>query len=155
MLRLNHARVHTTSIAWRQCKRRNCIPGERIGQFAAQSLVRPAEPPRKRPERALADDDPNKPPREVSSPNNLVKFPVKSKRGRPRKTGADYRVSVEQVSKHTYAVRLRWMRADGVKDGVVVNRFRDDIVRRVSKRNFPPDIGTSCKRQRGLNFRIS
>ena len=64
----------------------------------------------------------------MSSPNNLVKFPVKSKRGRPRKTGADYRVSVEQVSKRTCAVRLRWMRADGVKDGVLVNRLHDDIV---------------------------
>ena len=38
-------------------------------------------------------------------------------------------MSVEQVSKRTYAVRLRWMRADGVKDGVVMNRFRDDIVK--------------------------
>src|SRR5215467_3365153 len=36
------------------------IPGERIGRPAAQPVVRPPEPPGKKPERALADDDQNK-----------------------------------------------------------------------------------------------
>src|SRR5262245_19714693 len=66
-------------------------------------------------------------------PDNLYKFPVKSKRGRPRKSGDDYRVSVEQVSKHTYAVRIRWKRADGSEDGVVVNRMRADIVKEIQR----------------------
>jgi len=65
--------------------------------------------------------------------DNVVAFPVKSKRGRPKKSGDDPRVSVEQVSKHTYAVRIRWMRADGVEDGVVVNRLRDDIVKEIKR----------------------
>jgi hypothetical protein len=65
--------------------------------------------------------------------DNVVAFPAKSKRGRPRKTGDDYRVSVEQVSKHTYAVRLRWKRADGTEDGVVVNRLRADIVKEIQR----------------------
>jgi len=66
--------------------------------------------------------------------DNVVAFPVKSKRGRPKKSGDDPRVSVEQVSKHTYAVRIRWMRADGVEDGVVVNRLRDDILKEIKRR---------------------
>jgi hypothetical protein len=42
---------------------RDCIPGERGSQFAAQSVVRSAEPTDKKPEQSLADDCPNKPPR--------------------------------------------------------------------------------------------
>jgi len=65
--------------------------------------------------------------------DNVVAFPSKSRRGRPRKSGDDYRVSVEQVSKHTYAVRLRWTRTDGSEDGMVVNRLRDDIVKEIKR----------------------
>jgi len=42
---------------------RDCIPVERGGHFATQSVVRPAKPPGKRPERALANDSQDKPPR--------------------------------------------------------------------------------------------
>jgi hypothetical protein len=68
--------------------------------------------------------------------DNLVRFPAAekgAKRGRPKKTGDEPRVSVEQVSKHTFAVRLRWMREDGVEDGVVVNRLRDDVVKEIKR----------------------
>jgi len=82
---------------------------------------------------AQADEDTDGARLEAPPPDNLYQFPAPSKRGRPRKSGDDYRVSVEQVSKHTYAVRLRWKRADGVEDGVVVNRLRDDIVREIKR----------------------
>src|SRR5262249_54686478 len=65
---------------------------------------------------------------------NLVTFPSKSKRGRPKISAADsHRVSVEQVSKNTYAVRIRWKREDGSEDGVVVNRLTDSIVREIKR----------------------
>ena len=66
----------------------------------------------------------------------MVKFAAKSKRGRPRKTGGEYRVSVEQVSKRTCAVRLRWMRADGVEDCAVVNRFADAALARIETKQI-------------------
>ena len=72
-----------------------------------------------------------------AEPDNLVIFPTPVKtsaRGRPRKTGDTYRVSVEQVSKHTYAVRIRWKREDGSDDpGVVVNRLTDKIVKEIQR----------------------
>jgi hypothetical protein len=72
-----------------------------------------------------------------AEPDNLVIFPAPVKasaRGRPRKTGDTYRVSVEQVSKHTYAVRIRWKREDGSDDpGVVVNRLTDKIVKEIQR----------------------
>ena len=70
-----------------------------------------------------------------AEPDNLVIFPTKTPaRGRPRKTGDTYRVSVEQVSKHTYAVRIRWKREDGSDDpGVVVNRLTDKIVKEIQR----------------------
>lgn len=75
-----------------------------------------------------------------AAPDNLVIFPTPAKapaRGRPRKTGDTYRVSVEQVSKHTYAVRIRWKREDGSDDpGVVVNRLTDKIVKEIQRRRF-------------------
>jgi hypothetical protein len=100
------------------------------GKLSDSELFRNSEP---EPEPIQADEDTESAKREAPTPDNLYQFPVKSKRGRPRKTGDDYRVSVEQVSKHTYAVRLRWKRADGVEDGIVVNRLRDDIVKEIQR----------------------
>jgi len=68
------------------------------------------------------------------SGDNLLAFPTKSKRGRPKVSPADsHRVSIEQVSKNTYAVRIRWKREDGSEDGVVVNRLTDSIVREIKR----------------------
>jgi hypothetical protein len=64
----------------------------------------------------------------------VVPFQPKPKRGRPKKTGDTYRVSVEKVSLNTYAVRIRWKREDGTDDpGVVVNRLTDDIVKEIKR----------------------
>jgi len=49
----------------------DCIPGERVGQFAAQYVVRSAEPPDKRPERALAAEDPNEPLLDLEFANSI------------------------------------------------------------------------------------
>jgi CRISPR/Cas system-associated exonuclease Cas4 (RecB family) len=64
----------------------------------------------------------------------VLAFPSRSKRGRKPKDAADsYRVSVEQVSKNTYAVRIRWKRPDRSEDGIVVNRLRGDIVKEIKR----------------------
>jgi hypothetical protein len=56
-------------------------------------------------------------------------------RGRKRKNLNDtYRVSVEKVSKNTYAVRIRWKREDGSDDpGVVVNRLTDSVAKEIKR----------------------
>ena len=91
---------------------------------------KPEESGKRAPDIRVSEDD-------EAEPDNLVMFPAPAKasaRGRPRKTGDTYRVSVEQVSKHTYAVRIRWKREDGSDDpGVVVNRLTDKIVKEIQR----------------------
>lgn len=79
----------------------------------------------------LVDTSTSFTPAQVEQPPNVVRFP--SRRGRPQKSSTEPRVSVEQVSKGTHVVRIRWIREDGVKDGVVVNRLKNNVVKEIKR----------------------
>jgi hypothetical protein len=65
---------------------------------------------------------------------NVVPFPgVKKKRGRPKKTGDNYRVDYVRASTNTWAFRIRWTEPSGDEPAVYVSRVSNKLFKMITK----------------------